>query len=156
MGEYDLPAINDIHDIIDYISSHRIFRFKITDIFPDTLEKICYIMWKFSNICLALEEAWQYIPRMGEFSEYLNKLVFTGRHRILSRIFISQRAYRLNINLRSQYTELYIFNQTEKRDIKWIEDIADIPSDEIKTLGVGEYFLLLADGTFKKYGRHTT
>lgn len=152
MAEYDLPTINNINDIIDYISTHKLFRFKITEIYPDTLETISEIIWKFGKIQLLLEEAWQYIPRMGEFSEYIQKIIFTGRHQCIDLIAISQRAFRLNINLRSQYTDLYVFNQSEKHDIKWIQDIADINSDEIKCLGVGEHYHITPLET-KKYSR---
>ena len=85
--------------------------------------------------CLLVVEECGFIWSKGErIPEWLQEIVFLGRHNNVSLAVTAQRAAYIPIDLRSQANRLVSFWQTELTDIGWLETYLLDRVDEIATL----------------------
>ena len=102
---------------------------KIQD-FP-LLGAISYETWR---NCLIVEECGIAFYKGERIEEWLQEIIFGGRHREVSVILTAQRAASIPVDLRSQATRFISFRQTEKTDIKWTEQYLGERYTELLTL----------------------
>ena len=107
-----------------------------------------------SGDCLLVIEECGFIWNKGErIPDWLQEIVFLGRHKNVSLAVTAQRAAYIPIDLRSQAHRLISFWQTEMQDIGWLETYLGERLDEIATLP--KFVCLDAeDGKIDKYKVH--
>lgn len=133
-----LPDFYDLDDLIDFMAHHRVYRIKTPLLYE--LDSICKICWHFGNLNLVLEESNRMLPNRAELSMEFQDILLRGRHRNITLCLASQRFSAININVRSQYTRIFAFNQTEKADVKALEEMAGCELPELRNLTVGQYY----------------
>jgi len=104
-----------------------------------------------SGDCLLVIEECGFIWNKGErIPDWLQEIVFLGRHKNVSLAVTAQRAAYIPIDLRSQANRLVSFWQTEMTDIGWLETYLNERVSEISTL---QKFVCLdaEDGLIEKY-----
>lgn len=100
---------------------------------PD-LDLIVAVSYLNGHSYLVIEECGVAFTKGERISEPLQEAVFLGGHQWLSLVFVAQRAASIPIELRSQATRLISFLQTEKNDVRWLEDYFGDRFEEVKTL----------------------
>lgn len=81
-----------------------------------------------------IEECGAVFYKGERLSEPLQEAIFLGGHQWLSLVFVAQRAASIPIELRSQATRLVSFLQTERNDVRWLEDYLGDQVEEVRTL----------------------
>lgn len=101
--------------------------------------------------CLLVIEECGFIWNKGErIPDWLQEIVFLGRHKNVSLAVTAQRAAYIPIDLRSQANRLISFWQTELTDVDWLENYLGADVENISTLP--RFFCLDAeDGKVNKY-----
>jgi len=85
--------------------------------------------------CLLVIEECGFIWNKGErIPDWLQEIVFLGRHKNISLAVTAQRAAYIPIDLRSQANRLVTFWQTELSDVDWLENYLGQRVEEIATL----------------------
>lgn len=97
----------------------------------DLLASVAYLN---GHAYLVVEECGITFTKGERISEPLQEAIFLGGHQWLSLVFVAQRAASIPIELRSQATRLVSFLQTEKQDVKWLEDYLGDRVEEVRTL----------------------
>lgn len=126
-------------DLLEYIGTNDnqfvyICRFdNIVDI-----EYLFKLTFEIGNLLLVIEECYQYIDVRARNSFFIDYLVNRGRHREISLLLILQRIPDLNVSVRAQINELYIFKQVNPYDIEKLKPYG-IETNNLKSLGTGEY-----------------
>lgn len=88
-----------------------------------------------STDCLLVIEECGFIWGKGErIPDWLQEIVFLGRHKNVSLALTAQRAAYIPIDLRSQAHRLVSFWQTELNDIGWLESYLGERVEEISSL----------------------
>lgn len=107
-----------------------------------------------SGDCLLVIEECGFIWNKGErIPDWLQEIVFLGRHKNVSLAVTAQRAAYIPIDLRSQAHRLVSFWQTELQDIGWLETYLGERVSEIATLP--KFICLDAeDSVIEKYKVH--
>ena len=137
----DYPSVQPFYDLehlVDYMNEHRVYRIK-TPLLHE-IDNICRIAWHFGNLNLVLEESNRVIGNREELSIMFSDVLLRGRHRNIDLTLVSQRFSAININVRSQFTRIFAFNQSEKADVKALEEMAGCDLSEIRNLRVGEFY----------------
>lgn len=98
-------------------NSPKVFKLGVSDI--KCFSGMCKLAYAVGDCCLLIEETDLFDQKDDAF---LN-LVFRGRHKKVSLVAVSQRPFRLSINLRSQANRLVAFKQIEPNDLKWLKEI---------------------------------
>lgn len=97
----------------------------------DLLSSVAFL----NGFCYFIIEECGFAFQKGErISEPLQEAVFLGGHQWLSLVFVAQRAASIPIELRSQATRLISFLQTERNDVRWLEDYLGDRFEEVRTL----------------------
>lgn len=145
--EYKGLEFNSLNELIEYVEKHQVYKIKIFRL--DWFEQICEIVLELGNVTLLVDEAQRVLPVREKMPEVFQEIVFQGRHKNINLILTSQRPSKVNIDIRSQFSKMFLFNQTEKKDIDWIEDVSfDVP--EISNLSKFEYYEITPDSIAKK------
>lgn len=137
----DYPRVQEFYDLptlVDYMADHKIYRIKTPLMY--SLDDLCRIVWYFGNLNFILEESNRMLPQKKELSDEIKDILLRGRHRNIDLILVSQRFAAININIRSQYTRIFAFNQSEKADVKALEEMAGAELPLLRDLQVGEYY----------------
>lgn len=140
MDEYQGVVINDLEELFEYIQKHKIFRIRITDLTHEKIDDILKIAWYFGKMAIVFEEANIWFSSKSVLSPIQADIILRSRHRAMSLIFVTQRYRRLHIDLRAAYQEMYIFRQTNKKDVDELEDDTGENLQEVFNYPVGEYF----------------
>lgn len=90
------------------------------------------------NVLLVVEECAISFDKYAKMPQWLNDVVFLGRHRGVSILVTAQRAASVPIDLRSQVTRLVTFQQSEGDDLAWLKpfvgkDILALPNLPVLT-----------------------
>lgn len=143
MQEYEgMVSFETIPELIDHVQEYPAFHVRYE--YADQFEMLCKVAWAAQNVTLLIEEAQRVIPPVGELPDIFTDLVYRGRHRRVSLILVAQRAHTIHIAVRSQFTGMVIFRQTERADVKWIQDVSgfDIDPSGLKPL---EFYMVKPD-----------
>lgn len=138
MDEYTAQEFDDLGDMVDHITSHKIFRCKTIN--TSEFESLCLVCMEVGNITLVIEEAQRVLPSRSQMPEAFEDVIFRGRHRAVNVVLVAQRASSVNINVRSQYSRIVTFNQSERADVQWLEDVSGYDLPDLKDLSIGEYY----------------
>ena len=151
LDEYAGLAFNTYSDLIMHCMDNPIFRVKMIDIQPDTLEEVSSIAYGLGSCCLCVEEAQRSIPwGREELPESFADILYRGRHLNLSLVVVAQRASTINIALRSQYTKIISFSQTEQADLEWLFKCTGYKEVyDLRTFTGHEHFIITPSGIEK-------
>lgn len=141
---------DDIESLIHFIENKKVFNASISDVTEfDTLSEI---VKNIDNTLFVVEEAQRVIPSGATpLPDSFADLIFRGRHTRSNILIVAQRASTVNINARSQWTKLFIFNQSEPKDLAWIENTTGFDiRDYIRELQPLEYFEITPSSYDKK------
>jgi DNA helicase HerA-like ATPase len=127
-----------IEEYWEHVSKHKIFRVLNRNVFD--LNALLAIGLELGNCCVCIEEAQRYMPVHSTLSDQMLKFILEGRHRNMSGILISQRPSKVNIDIRSQWTRIFSFWQTEKADVDWLRGVTGFDLEKLESLRVGEYY----------------
>ena len=122
MNEYDGTIFYSFLELLDFVKDKNEFNvvLRVEDNFD--VEYIFRLCWELRNVWLVIEEAHLYISPMNPSNDFL-KLVNFGRHREINIIASSRRVPELSIYLRSQFTSIITFRQTEFRDLENLKSL---------------------------------
>jgi hypothetical protein len=141
MNEYvDAIRIDDMQQMATYCLSHKVFRVRTTLI--RNFNDVCYIAACCGECTILIEESQRFLANKAALTPMMDYALFQGGHHAISVLLVMQRAYKVNIDIRSQWTEIYSFRQSEERDISWFQETSGFDIEEIRNLGIGEYYYL--------------
>jgi DNA helicase HerA-like ATPase len=118
---------------------YLVLRFLGTDVKTSELmfEYASRIIWNVGDIMLVLEEAEIFLDSSDKNS-FINYLISFGRHKGVSLVGIGRRPVELAIRLRSQFTSIVTFRQSEPNDLRYLEMLG-FDSAEVASLGQYEF-----------------
>lgn len=140
LSEYDgATTFEEFSDLVSHVESNNVFRVgypNMTD-----FDRLCDLARCIDQCTLVCEESQRIIPPRMLLSESFEDLIYRGRHTRTSLILVAQRASTVNIAVRSQWSRMVTFRQTEPRDLSWIEDATGLEIEkEISGLDKWEYY----------------
>lgn len=100
----------------------------------DDLELIGAIAFKTGRCHLVIEECGFAFSKGQRIDEWLEEIVFLGRHQAVSVVVTAQRAASIPIDLRSQMRRMVSFRQVEFQDTQWLENYFGEYTNEIPDL----------------------
>lgn len=121
-------AFRDIEPFVDYVEKRQFLQFNAIyqpvdkDLF-EAFSDFCRVGWIVGDCVMVVDEVDQ-ISSATVVPPELAKNLRYGRHRKISVIAASRRAADVPRLITSQADELISFNQTEPRDLKYIEEYA--------------------------------
>lgn len=95
------------------------------------------IVWDIGDILLVLEETEMFLDSFNKDS-FINYLISFGRHRNVSLVGIGRRPAEIAVKLRSQFTSVFSFTQSEPRDLYYFEQLG-FDTAELSTLEQFEF-----------------
>lgn len=95
-----------------------------------------------------IDEAQRFFPAgtARAYPQVIYDLFFRSRHRRVDLILAHQRATTVSIDIRSQWTDLVTFRQTESADTSWIRGTTGEALPDLERLPVGEYYHVTNQG----------
>lgn len=110
------------------------FRLAFRDRDIEKLPALLDVAFEIPNTLVVVDETHFYMKPGGLRPEFA-QLVFMGRHKAISQIYISQRPVGLNANMTAQSDFIVTFRQQRAADIKWLKDnVADDDAEEVRKL----------------------
>ena len=148
-SEYNYQEFFNAEEIFNYISSRKIFRVKCCDL--REFSRLCFAVSLIPKTLLVIEESQRVLAPRLKIPIDFEDIIYRGRHTETSLLLIAQRATTIDIAVRSQFSQLVVFRQTEKHDLDWVSQVSgyDI-NDSIKSLSMLEYFHITNTGIEKK------
>ena len=114
-----------IFDAFDETGEIREEKFRLGAFEFESLETFANTAFVTGENLLVLEESSQIFEKARALPQWANRLTFMGRHKAVSMLVTAQRAASIPIDLRSQISRVISFRQTEKSDMKWLEEFFD-------------------------------
>jgi hypothetical protein len=140
---------DDLSDLIDHCNKYKIFRCGYNNLTDFPL--LCRITKTIPETTLVIEEAQRVLPPRKLLDENFTELIYRGRHYGSGLLMVAQRASTVDIAVRSQFTRLITFRQSESKDVDWICDCSGFDlADEILGLEPLEYFEISPSSYEKK------
>jgi DNA helicase HerA-like ATPase len=133
-------VLNSAADVLDYITARKVYKCKVVDLNYTMVDQLSFVCFAIGRLCMVVEEASVWFPARSQLTPPCEDIIFRGRHKALSIIFVAQRASQINVNIRSQFSDLFIFNQSEPKDIKWINQASGTDIRDFHLLQTGEYY----------------
>lgn len=148
-GEYNYQEFDKADDLISYIYKRKIFRVKCCDLREFT--NLCFGVTLVPNTLLVIEESQRILAPKLKIPQDFEDIIYRGRHTETSLLLIAQRATTIDIAVRSQFSQLVVFRQSEKGDLNWLSDVTghDL-NDEVLNLKVLEYLHITSTGIQRK------
>jgi hypothetical protein len=142
--QYDGKLLNSMASIKKYTEGNPVFRVMTGNVLLFT--DLCRHAFDESKrsglgITLCVEETQRVIPdKNKKICDGLYDIVYRGGSVRVNLVMVAQRLTSIPITVRSQYTKLVTFNQTEPEDLKYFKSISQDPIMlEIPRLPVREY-----------------
>ena len=128
-GEYNFLEFDNAHSLIDYVYKKKIFRVECSDLreFPT----LCFGSTLIPKTLLVIEESQRVLAPKQKLPLEFEDIVYRGRHSETSLLLVAQRATTIDIAVRSQFSQLIVFRQTEKHDLNWISDVTGEDFNEV-------------------------
>lgn len=148
-GEYNYMEFEKADDLISYIYQRKIFRVKCSDI--RQFSNLCFGVTLVPKILFVVEESQRILAPKLKIPMEFEDIIYRGRHSETSLLLIAQRATTIDIAVRSQFTQLIVFRQSEKNDLNWISSVTghDL-NDEVLKLKRLEYLHITNTGVERK------
>jgi hypothetical protein len=137
LGEYTGMEFYDLNDMIDFVKDKKIFRVRTP--VAEHLDGLSEIARSVGNVCLVIEEAQRIIPPAQLLPDAFEDVIYRGRHQRVSVVTVAQRASTTHIAMRSQWTRLITFGQTEPNDVKWLEQTTGFDMGALLTFPPGRF-----------------
>lgn len=118
---------DNVRDISLHCYRVPFYRVALTD--SRKFDELCTMLTehpgKFGGpLMLAVDEIQSVLYRYkGQLPESFYNIIFEGRHDEISVMTTTQRVKNLDINIRSQYTRIFSFRQSEPADVSWLRSI---------------------------------
>lgn len=128
LDEYRGQEYYELSQMIEHMQRYKMYCVKSSAI--DDLDDLCKISQSAGNLHFVIEEAQRSIPPRANLPESVKDLIYRGRHQNVSIIAVAQRASSINIALRSQFTKIIAFWQTEPADLTWLDNVSGYPVSE--------------------------
>lgn len=158
MDEHEGEKFDDLADMLDHCERYPTFRVRsewwheapmmaaiamaVNDpkrhgADPDDQKKKA----KIPELVLAIEESQRALPSGAKpLPASIENALYRGRHHHVTLVAISQRPSTVHIGLRSQWTRLVVFHQTEGSDLHWLSQQTGEHEEEFSNLAPGEYW----------------
>ncbi len=137
-AEYSLQEFYNAEEIYSYIHNRKIFRVRCCDLrqFPS----LCFAATIIPKTLLVIEESQRILAPKMKIPVEFEDIIYRGRHTETSLLLVAQRATTIDIAVRSQFSQLIVFRQSEKHDLDWLSDVTgrDL-NDEIHSLNRLEF-----------------
>ena len=109
---------NDLNKLYHHCKDGVFFRVVVSD--PLLFPALCAMVGTMKNVTFGIDEIQTVVMGSKQLNEALKRLIFVGTKNRISLHIATQRPGVLHIDLRSQFTMVYTFNQSEEADRKWI------------------------------------
>jgi DNA helicase HerA-like ATPase len=116
LGEYGGSIVHNEGEIYSAIKSNP-SKFNLS--LRSDNEKIFDFLYNITNYRLVIEEL-SYYCSSARIPKSLLKIILWGRHRKINFMGIAQRPAIISKTITSQATHIYVFNQSEPRDIDYL------------------------------------
>ena len=153
-GEYDANYFDDGAELISYIKDKKVFRVAVTD--ERYLPALCHASMAIPGTTLVIDEAQRVIPPFEELSPEFENVIYRGRHTQTSAYIIAQRASTIHIAMRSQWTQISAFWQTEPADISWLKKATGEELEGIDKFRIGDHWKITQSGAERVTGIEKT
>lgn len=150
-GEYEGgPVVHNFAEFLEEVQANdpALVLFQVEQIDPDELDRLYKFMYEVRDSLLVIDEAEMFVPKTttakpGTAGYYFHLRVALGAHveRNLGVIAVGRRPVELNVYLRSQFTSLVTFKQTEPNDLARLEDYGFDP-EQVVRLDSHKYIVL--------------
>ncbi len=141
-GGFDGLTPDDPDEMIEYVGGHEMFRVRMTN--QLNLPVLYALANGVGNCTVVIDEAQRIVPAgKHEIDLGLLDLIYRGRHPEsgpVDLIIIAQRPTTIHIAIRSQWTRLISFRQTEPADIAWMEQTSGVTFEGIRDFQVFDYY----------------
>jgi len=135
---YKALSFSNTEALLTYCLEHRVFRVRNSNVYE--FDDLVYSAMQAENCLLVIEESQRYLPAKGNLSSMFSDMIFRGRHYACSVLLIMQRFSSTHIDVRSQWTQIYTFRQTEKLDTNWLRQTTGYELEELENLAPGMYY----------------
>jgi len=113
---------NDLQKLYRYCKDGVFFRVVVSN--PMLFPALCEMVKTMRNVTFAVDEMQMVVGNRAAISDALKEMCFVGTMRKINMYLTTQRPIKMHGDLRSQYTEVILFNQSEPDDLKWIRGAA--------------------------------
>lgn len=137
---------NNLNKLYHHCKDGVFFRVVVSD--PLLFPALCAMVTTMRHVTFAIDEIQMVAGNKKALDQALQNLVFVGTKQRISLYITTQRPMKLHSDIRSQYTRMIVFNQTEPADRKWIADAAGERAlfDEVQKLKPRCYVSVTWDG----------
>lgn len=104
----------------------------------EIFDAILHVCYEFGHIQIVIEEV-QTLTTTGKIPPWLKECLFTGRHKGLSLLFVTQRPGQLNKNILSQCSHVFCGQLHDLNDISYLKNFLKEKSDELPNLPIGKF-----------------
>jgi hypothetical protein len=151
MDEHEGQKFEDLSEMLDHCEQYPTFRVR-SEWWQDAPMMAAIAMSvndpkrfgegkKIPELVLAIEESQRALPAGAKpLPSSIENALYRGRHHHVTLVAISQRPSTVHIGLRSQWTRLVVFHQTEGADLNWLHQQTGEPEEAFSSLKPGEYF----------------
>lgn len=90
---------------------------------PDILEHACNIVRddEVRDCTLVVDELYYFFRKRQDAPEYIQELFRFGRRELIDVVFITQRPVDCPVDLRSMFTDIYVFSLFDPSDADWLK-----------------------------------
>ncbi len=141
---------NDLNKLYHHCNG-VFFRVVVSD--PLLFPSLCAMVETMRNVAFGIDEIQTVVMGSKQLNESLQRLIFAGTKQRISLHIATQRPGVLHINMRSQFTKVFTFNQSEESDRKWIATSSGEGKlfDEIQRLKPHHFISYTWDGIIQRH-----
>lgn len=117
LASYRVDFTTDPEDYISDIADGNTSSFRVGTYLQDELSLFGSAAFAAGNCTMVMEECGVVFQRGTLMEQWLSRLIFMGRHRSVSLVYVAQRAASIPIDVRSQASRIVSFRQSEPEDV---------------------------------------
>lgn len=142
---------NDLNKLYHHCKDGVFFRVVVSD--PLLFPALCSMVATMRNVSFGIDEIQTVVMRSKALNEALLNLIFVGTKNRISLHIATQRPGVLHIDLRSQFTKVVTFNQSEEADRKWIATSSGSRAlfDDVQQLKPHHFISYTWDGVIQRH-----
>jgi len=137
---------NDLQKLYRTCKDGVFFRVVVSD--PFVFPALCAMVNTMKGVTFAIDEIQTVVQNRKAMNEALMQLIFAGTKQRINMYMTTQRPMKMHADLRSQFTKLIVFNQSEPQDLKWVSEAAGdhMLFQEVQRLKPHHYITVTWDG----------
>lgn len=137
---------NDLKRLYHHCRDGVFFRCVVSD--PLLFPALCAMVRTMRGVSFAIDEIQTVVMGRKALDAALQELVFVGTKQRINLYITTQRPMRLHADIRSQYTRMVCFHQSEPSDRKWLAEAAAERTlfDAVAKLQPRQYVSITWDG----------